>query len=59
VIWVPGIVSVKGYAILQTRAAQGMPTSVGPAKIACLDFNLQRNRLQLGVSIVVTDPTEL
>lgn len=36
-----------------------MPNRVTPAKIACLDMNLQRNRLQMGVSIVVTDPKEL
>eukprot|EP00210_Caulerpa_lentillifera_P002317 g2223.t1 len=50
---------LPGYAILQTRAAQGMPNKVTQAKIACLDMNLQRARLQLGISIVVTDPKEL
>lgn len=44
---------------MQTRAAQGMPNKVSQAKIACLDMNLQRARLQLGISIVVTDPKEL
>ena len=53
------MVCLKGYAILQTRAAEGMPSRVTQAKIACLDMNLQKNRLQLGVSIVVTDPKEL
>ena len=50
---------LKGYALLQSRAAQGMPNRVTQAKIACLDMNLQKTRLQLGVSIVVTDPVEL
>lgn len=36
-----------------------MPNRVSQAKIACLDMNLQRARLQLGISIVVTDPKEL
>lgn len=44
---------------MQSRAAQGMPNRVVGAKIACLDMNLQRNRLQLGISIVVSDPKEL
>lgn len=41
------------------RSAQGMPTSVVEAKIACLDFNLQRHRMQMGVSMIVNDPAEL
>ena len=36
-----------------------MPNRVIQAKIACLDMNLQKTRLQLGISIVVTDPAEL
>ena len=41
------------------RAAQGMPLRVSPAKIACLDFNLQKTKMQLGVQVVVNDPREL
>ena len=54
---------VDGYALNCTRAAQGMPRSVGAdgsgAKIALLDFNLQRHRVKLGVQVLVKDPKEL
>jgi len=50
---------VDGYALNCTRAAQGMPTSVKNAKIALLDFNLNRHRLKLGVQVLVKDPKEL
>ncbi|XP_065851765.1 T-complex protein 1 subunit alpha isoform X1 [Euphorbia lathyris] len=50
---------LNGYALNTGRAAQGMPTRVAPAKIACLDFNLQRTKMQLGVQVLVTDPREL
>jgi T-complex protein 1 subunit alpha len=36
---------VDGYAIEAGRSAQGMPTLVENAKIACIDFNLNRFRL--------------
>ncbi|XP_074309233.1 T-complex protein 1 subunit alpha [Silene latifolia] len=50
---------LKGYALNTGRAAQGMPTRVSPAKIACLDMNLQKTKMQLGVQVVVSDPREL
>jgi T-complex protein 1 subunit alpha len=51
---------MDGYALNAGRAAQGMPRRVaGPAKIACLDMNLQKARLQMGVQVLVTDPAEL
>ncbi|EEF37754.1 T-complex protein 1 subunit alpha [Ricinus communis] len=50
---------LNGYALNTGRAAQGMPTRVAPAKIACLDFNLQKTKMQLGVQVLVTDPREL
>ncbi|KAH9618798.1 hypothetical protein KSS87_018759 [Heliosperma pusillum] len=50
---------LKGYALNTGRAAQGMPTRVSPAKIACLDFNLQKTKMQLGVQVLVSDPREL
>ncbi|KAF6250936.1 chaperonin complex component [Scenedesmus sp. NREL 46B-D3] len=50
---------IKGYAINCARAAQGMPTRVSPARVACLDMNLQKARLQMGVQVLVTDPKEL
>ena len=37
-------------------APSQMPTHVEPARIALLDFNLRKHRMQLGVQILVTDP---
>ncbi|KAK4476430.1 hypothetical protein RD792_015583 [Penstemon davidsonii] len=50
---------LKGYALNTGRAAQGMPLKVAPARIACLDFNLQKTKMQMGVQVLVTDPREL
>ncbi|KAH7576266.1 hypothetical protein JRO89_XS01G0024700 [Xanthoceras sorbifolium] len=50
---------LNGYALNTGRAAQGMPLRVAPAKIACLDFNLQKTKMQLGVQVLVSDPREL
>ena len=50
---------LDGYALNLGRAAQGMPKRVGPARIACLDMNLQKARLAMGVQVLITDPTEL
>ena len=38
-------VLVDGYAIEATRSAQGMPTTISGAKIAFVDFNLNKFRL--------------
>eukprot|EP00903_Cladosiphon_okamuranus_P018371 g16900.t1 len=48
-----------GYALNCVRASQGMPTSVKNAKVACLDINLQRYKLQMGVQVVVNDVKEV
>jgi hypothetical protein len=50
---------VEGFALNCTRAAQGMPTHVKNAKIALLDFNLQKHKMQMGVQIVVTDTKQV
>ncbi|KAI9170139.1 hypothetical protein LWI28_023184 [Acer negundo] len=50
---------LNGYALNTGRAAQGMPLRVAPARIACLDFNLQKTKMQLGVQVLVSDPREL
>lgn len=42
---------VSGFALAGSRAAQGMPSAVKNAKIALLDFGLQRHKLQLGVQV--------
>lgn len=36
-----------------------MPKKVSNAKIACLDFSLQKAKMQLGVSVIVEDPEKL
>eukprot|EP00891_Asterochloris_glomerata_P000845 jgi/Astpho2/845/Aster-00693 len=50
---------LDGYALNMGRASQGMPKRVAEAKVACLDFNLQKARMQFGVQVLVTDPKEL
>lgn len=50
---------IKGYALNMGRAAQGMPTSVRNAKIACVDFNLQKHRMHMGIQVQVSDPKAL
>jgi T-complex protein 1 subunit alpha len=50
---------IKGYAINCTIASQAMKTKVTNAKIACLDLNLQKARMHLGVNIVIDDPDKL
>ena len=42
---------VSGFALAGSRAAQGMPSVVKGAKIALLDFGLQRHKMQLGVQV--------
>ena len=40
-----------------------MPTNIGseaePVKVALLDFNLQKHKMQMGVSVVVTDTKQV
>ncbi|TFK55249.1 T-complex protein 1 [Heliocybe sulcata] len=50
---------VKGYALNCTVASQAMKKRIANAKIACLDINLQKARMQLGVQILVEDPNQL
>lgn len=50
---------LDGYALNLSRAAQGMPRRVVGAKVACLDMNLQKTRMQMGVQVLVSDPKEL
>ncbi|KAK3337831.1 putative tailless complex polypeptide 1 [Neurospora tetraspora] len=50
---------IKGYALNCTVASQAMNTRVTDAKIACLDINLQKERMKLGVQITVDDPQQL
>ncbi|GLB35382.1 putative assists the folding of proteins upon ATP hydrolysis [Lyophyllum shimeji] len=50
---------VPGYALNCTVASQAMKKRITNAKIACLDINLQKARMQLGVQILVDDPNQL
>lgn len=50
---------IKGYALNCTVASQAMPKCIKNAKIACLDINLQKARMQLGVSIQIEDPEKV
>ncbi|KAJ1980244.1 chaperonin-containing T-complex alpha subunit Cct1 [Dimargaris xerosporica] len=50
---------VNGYALNCTVASQAMKTRITNAKIACLDINLQKARMHLGVNIVIDDPEKL
>ncbi|KAI9222172.1 putative TCP1-component of chaperonin-containing T-complex [Blastocladiella britannica] len=50
---------VNGYALNCTIASQAMPTKIVGAKIACLDMNLMKARMHLGVHVIVDDPTQL
>jgi T-complex protein 1 subunit alpha len=50
---------IKGYAMNCTVASQAMETRIVDAKIACLDMNLQKERMKMGVNIVIDDPAQL
>lgn len=36
-----------------------MPRIIHNAKIACLDFSLQKVKMHLGISVIVEDPIKL
>ncbi|KAG8712114.1 T-complex protein 1 subunit alpha [Ceratobasidium sp. 394] len=50
---------IKGYALNCTVASQAMKTRITNAKIACLDINLQKARMQMGIQILVDNPEQL
>lgn len=50
---------INGYVLQLQRASQQMPTRIKDAKIACLDFNLNKFRLQMGIQVLVNDPKNL
>jgi len=50
---------IDGYAVNVTVASQLMVKRVQVAKIACLDFNLMKTKMKMGVQILVNDPEKL
>jgi len=50
---------INGYVFYGGRAGQGMPRTVKNAKIALLDIDLRKSKMQMGVQVVVTDPKKL
>jgi T-complex protein 1 subunit alpha len=44
---------LNGYALNMGRASQGMPKRVANAKIACLDMNLQKARMHMGIQVLL------
>ncbi|KAM7363887.1 chaperonin containing TCP1 subunit 1 [Cochliomyia hominivorax] len=52
-------VLIPGYALNCTIASQQMPKKVVNAKIACLDFSLQKTKMKMGVQVLINDPDKL
>ncbi len=50
---------IKGYVLRLSRACQQMPTRIENARIACLDFNLNKFRCTLGVQVLVSKASDL
>jgi len=50
---------INGYCLFTMRGAQGMPLTVKNAKIACLDMNLNKYRMQMNVQILIENPENL
>lgn len=50
---------VNGYALNCTVASMGMTKRIENAKVACLDFSLQKTKMKLGVEVLVEDPNQL
>ena len=50
---------IPGYALNCTVASQAMKMRITNAKIACLDINLVKQRMHMGVHITIDDPEQL
>uniref|UniRef100_A0A7S3GN34 T-complex protein 1 subunit alpha n=1 Tax=Spumella elongata TaxID=89044 RepID=A0A7S3GN34_9STRA len=51
---------VDGFALNCARASPAMPTALhGNVKVALLDFNLQKHKMQMGVQVVLTDTKQV
>lgn len=52
-------VLIPGYALNCTLASQQMPKRILNARIACLDFSLQKTKMKMGVQVLINDPEKL
>ncbi|KAI9585036.1 T-complex protein 1 subunit alpha [Glossina fuscipes] len=52
-------VLIPGYALNCTLASQQMTKKMVNAKIACLDFSLQKTKMKMGVQVLINDPNKL
>ncbi|OXU19832.1 T-complex protein 1 subunit alpha [Nasonia vitripennis] len=50
---------IQGYALNCTVASQLMVKKIVNAKIACLDFSLQKAKMKMGVEVLINDPEKL
>lgn len=51
---------IDGFALNCSKASQAMPAKIeGGVKVAILDFNLQKHKMQMGVQVVVTDTKQV
>lgn len=50
---------VNGYALNCTVASIAMAKRIENAKVACLDFSLQKTKMKLGVEVLITNPEAL
>ncbi|KAK8737917.1 hypothetical protein OTU49_004302 [Cherax quadricarinatus] len=50
---------VNGYALNCTVASHAMVKKMVNAKIACLDFSLNKEKMKLGIQVLVNDPSKL
>lgn len=48
-----------GMVFRMSRVAEQMPIKINNPKIACLDVNLSKFRLAMGISVLVSDPKNL
>lgn len=49
----------NGYVLRMSRVSQQMPIRIDNPTIACIDFNLNKFRLAMGVQVLVNDPKNL
>ena len=49
----------NGLVFRMSRVAEQMPIRIDNPKIACLDVNLSKFRLAMGISVLVSDPKNL